>query len=42
MLLPEARWLDVGAVCEMTVSHNRERLFLWPSELSERDDPSVG
>ncbi|NEX18408.1 MAG: hypothetical protein C1943_17845 [Halochromatium sp.] len=41
-LLPEARWLDAGAVCAMTVSHNRERLFLWPSEPSERDDPSVG
>jgi type II protein arginine methyltransferase len=31
-ILPEPLELAAGSVCSMTVSHNRERLFIWPAE----------
>lgn len=30
-ILPEALELDAGTVCTITVSHNRDRLFIWPA-----------
>jgi type II protein arginine methyltransferase len=29
-LFPQARWLNVGDRLDIEVSHNRDRLFLWP------------